>query len=148
MENRKLNKILLGVVGLSLVGILVVTILSSPNFFSKNHKEDSSEEVVAADTTDVSSASSEGASSGSENTAAQNETSQSANSQAQSAAKVNLNAATKEQLLTVPGIGETRADQILALRQKLGKFTSVSQLKRIDGIGGKTYAKLQPYFYV
>ncbi|EHS84680.1 Competence protein [Limosilactobacillus gastricus PS3] len=56
---------------------------------------------------------------------------------------VNLNTATKEQLQTITGIGEKKADKILAYRQEHGEFKSVEELKSVDGFGDKTVAKLQ-----
>lgn len=56
---------------------------------------------------------------------------------------VNLNTATKEQLLTLTGIGDKKADQILAYRQQHGEFKQVEDLKQVDGFGDKTVAKLK-----
>lgn len=56
---------------------------------------------------------------------------------------VNLNTATKEQLQTITGIGEKKAEKILAYRQGHGEFKSVDELKSVDGFGDKTVAKLQ-----
>ena len=58
-------------------------------------------------------------------------------------AVVNLNTASKEQLMMLPGIGETRADDILAYRRKHGSFTSVEQLKEISGIGDAIFSRLR-----
>ncbi|WP_343208917.1 ComEA family DNA-binding protein [Anaerolentibacter hominis] len=48
--------------------------------------------------------------------------------------RVAVNTATKEQLMTLPGIGESKADKIIADREKNGPFRSVDDLTRIDGI--------------
>lgn len=56
---------------------------------------------------------------------------------------VNLNTATKEQLLTLTGIGDKKADQILAYRQQHGEFKQVEDLKQVDGFGEKTVTKLK-----
>jgi competence protein ComEA len=59
------------------------------------------------------------------------------------AALVNLNAATSEQLETLPGVGPVLAERILAFRAQRGGFTSVSQLRQVSGIGDARYAELK-----
>ena len=61
---------------------------------------------------------------------------------------LDLNTVTKEQLMTIQGIGEAFADRILDYRESHGGFQSVEELKNIDGIGEKRYAKWSPYFTV
>ena len=56
--------------------------------------------------------------------------------------KVNLNTATAEQLDALPGVGPVTAQAILQHRQRRGRFTKVSELQEVDGIGPKTYAQL------
>ena len=58
---------------------------------------------------------------------------------------VNLNTATQAQLETLPGIGEVKAQAILAWRAAHGGFANVSQLLEISGIGEKTLQNLLPY---
>lgn len=55
-----------------------------------------------------------------------------------------LNKATQEQLQTLPGIGAATAERILAFRKDKGKFTDISQLLEIKGIGEKKLAKIRP----
>lgn len=57
--------------------------------------------------------------------------------------KVALNSATLEQLDTLPGIGPVTAQKILDWRKEHGKFTAISELQEVDGIGPKTYADLE-----
>ena len=59
--------------------------------------------------------------------------------------KVNLNTATKDDLVLLPGIGETTAEQILIYRDEHGEFSSVEQLRKIKGIGAKKFEKLRTY---
>jgi competence protein ComEA len=50
-------------------------------------------------------------------------------------AVVNINTATKEELMTVKGIGEKRAQEIIEYRKKNGNFKSVDDLEKVPGIG-------------
>jgi competence protein ComEA len=57
-------------------------------------------------------------------------------------AKVALNTASLAQLDTLPGIGPVTAQKILDWRKAHGKFTAITELQEVDGIGPKTYADL------
>ena len=61
---------------------------------------------------------------------------------------LNINTATKEQLMTLPGIGEVRALQIIAMRQEQGGFTSIEDLLNISGIGDKTLEAIRPHLTI
>lgn len=61
---------------------------------------------------------------------------------------MDLNTATLEQLLIVPGIGEKTAELILAYREEHGGFTSVEQLLEIKGIGEKKLETMREYLTV
>jgi len=61
---------------------------------------------------------------------------------------VNLNTATAAELDTLPGIGPVTAAAILAWRDRNGRFTAVTQLQEVDGIGPKTFAQIEPYVTV
>ena len=56
---------------------------------------------------------------------------------------INLNTATKEQLTTLPGIGEARAESILEYRAKVGAFTDIEEIMNISGIGEAMFAKIR-----
>lgn len=58
--------------------------------------------------------------------------------------KVILNLATEDDLRKLPGVGPKKAEAILALRKKLGKFSRPEDLLRVKGIGRKKLAKLRP----
>ncbi|MDM5221916.1 helix-hairpin-helix domain-containing protein [Peribacillus sp. NJ11] len=57
--------------------------------------------------------------------------------------RVNLNTATQEDLETLTGIGPSKAIAILEYRETVGKFKQVDDLKKVSGIGDKTFEKLQ-----
>ncbi|MFF8769217.1 ComEA family DNA-binding protein [Kitasatospora sp. NPDC015120] len=58
---------------------------------------------------------------------------------------VSLNHATLEQLDTLPGVGPTLAQRIIAFRASHGgAFRSLDQLRQVSGIGERTYTELRP----
>ena len=58
---------------------------------------------------------------------------------------ISINTATLEELLTLPGIGESKAASIIEYRKNCGKFTKKEDLLNIKGIGDSVYAKLKDY---
>lgn len=56
--------------------------------------------------------------------------------------KVNINTASTEELTSLKGIGQTRAESIVAYRQEHGAFAAVEDLKAVSGIGDATYQKI------
>ncbi|MAE95102.1 MAG: helix-hairpin-helix domain-containing protein [Planctomycetota bacterium] len=58
---------------------------------------------------------------------------------------LNLNQATVEQLVLLPGVGESRARAIVAFRKQRGPFKAVAELVEVKGIGEAALAKLKPY---
>lgn len=57
---------------------------------------------------------------------------------------VSLNSATADQLETLPGIGPVLAQHIIDFRTQNGGFSSVDQLREVNGIGDRRFADLQP----
>ncbi|RLE80327.1 hypothetical protein DRO21_05360 [archaeon] len=56
--------------------------------------------------------------------------------------KVNLNTATFEELLSLPGVGPTIANEIIKYREK-HKFTKITDIMKVRGIGKKKFARLK-----
>lgn len=56
---------------------------------------------------------------------------------------VNINTADAEELKTLPGIGDSKARNIIAYREKNGAFKAVEDIKNVDGIGEGVFAKLE-----
>ncbi|MDO5407469.1 MAG: helix-hairpin-helix domain-containing protein [Eubacteriales bacterium] len=56
---------------------------------------------------------------------------------------VNLNTATKEELMTLTGIGEARAEDILRYRQEHGRFERIEDVMKISGIKEAAFDKIR-----
>ena len=57
--------------------------------------------------------------------------------------KVNINTATKDQLMTLTGIGEVRAEDIIAYRQEHGPFRQIEDIMQVSGIKEAAFAKIK-----
>ena len=62
--------------------------------------------------------------------------------------KLNLNTATVDQLLLLPGVGPSKAERVVAWRGKHGPFKRVQDLRKVKGFGYKTLKKLEPWLDV
>ncbi|MGC6767629.1 helix-hairpin-helix domain-containing protein [Enterococcus sp. LJL51] len=62
--------------------------------------------------------------------------------------KVNLNTASEQELMTLSGIGQKKAQEIINYREAHGKFKSINELTNITGIGEKTIEKLKDDIFV
>lgn len=62
--------------------------------------------------------------------------------------KLDINTATKVQLMELPGIGEVIAERIIAFRTTSGPFSSVEQLLNVEGIGTVKLQQIETYIYV
>jgi len=56
---------------------------------------------------------------------------------------VDINRAAREELMTLPGIGEKKADAIIAYREKEGPFESKDALMNVPGIKEGLYEKIE-----
>ncbi len=57
--------------------------------------------------------------------------------------KISLNDATLEELMTLPGIGETKALAIIAYREEVGAFQSIEEIKEVSGIGDSIFDQIK-----
>lgn len=60
---------------------------------------------------------------------------------------VNINEATKEELMTITGIGESKANAIIEYRKEK-KFTSIDDIKNVTGIGENLFESIKEYLTI
>jgi len=65
-------------------------------------------------------------------------------SQKQSFHLIDINSASKDALITLPGIGEAMAERIILYREENGPFRTLDELGRIKGIGKKKLERIMP----
>lgn len=59
---------------------------------------------------------------------------------------ININTAVAEEIAAfLPGIGEIKAESIVAYREAIGGFKSVEELLEVDGIGESTFEAIRGY---
>ena len=61
---------------------------------------------------------------------------------------IDINSADSATLESVPGIGKSLSQRIVAFREKNGPFQSVDDLLKVQGVGEKSIQKLRPYLTV
>ncbi|MBE6149248.1 MAG: competence protein ComE [Firmicutes bacterium] len=57
--------------------------------------------------------------------------------------KISLNKATLKELMTLTGIGESKAKAIIEYREKNNGFKTIDEIKKVSGIGNSTYEKIK-----
>lgn len=57
--------------------------------------------------------------------------------------KVNINTAGKEELMSLRGIGESRAEDIIAYREKHGLFQKIEDIMKVSGIKDAAFEKIK-----
>lgn len=62
--------------------------------------------------------------------------------------KISINTASLELLMTLPGIGETKAKNIISYREQEGKFEKIEDIMNISGIGESIFEKIKDYITI
>lgn len=135
MNTKTQTMFMIGIALLVMSGILIYVSLSTPGVY----KEPETTAIQNSSLTEAAASSAKSAGSASKSLD---------NSATAVSYPINLNTATVEELVSIDGLGESRASAIIEYRDYLGGYTSVEQIKEISGIGDATYAKLAPYLTV
>ena len=62
--------------------------------------------------------------------------------------KLNINAATAEELTKLPGIGQALSQAIVEYREENGNFSTIEDIMKVSGIGEGRFAAIEEYIYV
>ena len=61
---------------------------------------------------------------------------------------IDLNLATRTELMQLPRVGPRTTDRIIAFRQEHGPFQRVEEIMGVKGLGGKAFLRLKPFIKV
>ncbi len=61
---------------------------------------------------------------------------------------ISINTGTVEELMTISGVGESRAKAIIKYREENGEFKTIEDIKNVSGIGDALYSKIKDYIKV
>ena len=61
---------------------------------------------------------------------------------------ININTASKTELMSLNGIGEVKAEAIIDYRNKNGNFKSIEEIGNVKGIGDVIFAKIKNYITI
>ena len=62
--------------------------------------------------------------------------------------KVNINKATKEEIMTLSGIGESKALAIIKYREENNGFKDISEIMNVSGIGEALFNKIKEFITI
>ena len=62
--------------------------------------------------------------------------------------KININTASREELMKIPGVGEVRAQRIIEYREQSGPFETIEDLMKVSGIKNASFEKMREYITV
>lgn len=62
--------------------------------------------------------------------------------------KISINTATKEELLSLTGIGESKAVAIITYREEHGKFKNIEEIMLVSGIGESVFEKIKDFITI
>jgi len=63
-------------------------------------------------------------------------------------ARININKASKEELMTLPGVGESRAESIIKYREQQGVFQSIEEIMQVSGIKEGLFEKIKDFITI
>lgn len=139
---RKQEQVLTVIAIVLLTGVILYHVLSSPLRYDVTVEETVTSETVLAETTTVSFSAAETTAGPSPETVTET-TGTTAAPGIDATGRVNLNTATLEDLKTLNGIGDAKAQAILDDRTEHGPFSTIEDLTRVSGIGQKTFESLR-----
>lgn len=73
----------------------------------------------------------------------QNSNETSSEAKTSSSDKISINNASKEELMNLTGIGESKADAIISYRNENGSFKNIEEIKNVSGIGDSIFEKIK-----